>query len=86
MKLARARIAFDGLAFPARGDGMWSWSNPKTARWFPQREPLASLDFLKRDKSLGKAAARMSDARALAEVRAGLETGTAAGTTCRIRA
>lgn len=77
--LARARGPFDGLAFPIRGEDLWSWSNPATARYFPQRTLLASIDFLKRGTAAGKAAARQSDAAALSELRAGLTTGTARG-------
>lgn len=78
-RIARARLAFDGLAFPARGGDLWSWSNPSTARYFPQKEPLASVDFFSAGGLRGKAAVRRMHAAQLAELRAGLETGTARG-------
>ena len=76
---ATARPWFEGLSFPTRREGLWSWSNPATGRYFPQRSVLASVDFLQRDGSSGKEAARRADARALGELRAGLEAGTARG-------
>ncbi len=49
----RARVALEerGLAFARRGtsptgEPLWSWWNPKTARYFPQRFPLPTLDHL----------------------------------------
>ncbi len=75
----RSRLAFDGWAFPSRAEYLWSWSNTKTARYFPQRTVLASIDFLKRAGQVGKAAARAIDAATLAEQKAALETGTARG-------
>lgn len=77
--VARGRLEFDGWAFPTRGPGLWSWSNPKTARYFPQRTVLASIDFLKRGGAVGKAAARAQDAATFAEQKKALETGTARG-------
>ncbi|MBL8859863.1 MAG: hypothetical protein JNL28_15255 [Planctomycetes bacterium] len=76
---AKSRLAFDGWAFPVRGENLWSWSNAKTARYFPQRTVLASIDFLKRRDKSGKAAARANDAVQLAEQRNTLATGTATG-------
>lgn len=78
-QLARSKLAFEGLAFPVRGENLWSWANPDTARYFPQRTALASVDFLKRGALSGKNAARAADLAAYTELKAGLETGTARG-------
>lgn len=48
---ARADLDSQYLAFCERGanalgDQLWSWWNPATARWFPQRFPLPSLDHV----------------------------------------
>jgi len=76
---AKSRLAFEGWAFPARDDQLWSWSNTKTARYFPQRTVLATIDFLKRAGKTGKAAARAQDAATLSDQKKALETGTAFG-------
>jgi len=33
-----------GLAFPVPGRGLWSWSNPETASFFPQRSVLGTFE------------------------------------------
>ncbi len=73
----RAKAQHDGLghAFCVRGDGLWSWFNEETARYFPQRHVLASLDFWKRGKGLGKANVRAADWRKAHELKQVLETG-----------
>ena len=43
-----------GLGFCAREKRMWSWFDPRTARYFAQRDLLASFDFSRRGGSLGK--------------------------------
>jgi hypothetical protein len=48
---ARAVVQDEGLAFCRRGAApsggqLWSWWNPKTARYFPQRHQLPDLSFL----------------------------------------
>jgi hypothetical protein len=79
LALAHAKLAFEGLAFPISAAELWSWSNPETARYFPQRTALASVDFLKRGALAGKNAARAADTAALTELKAGLESGAARG-------
>jgi hypothetical protein len=74
---ARARELLDnaGLAFCARGEDLWSWCNPATARYFPQRDLLASVDFFKRHGHGGKAAVRAEEAAEMSEYKRALETG-----------
>lgn len=48
---ARSVVREDGMAFCQRGTApsggkLWSWWNPKTARYFPQRHVLPDLTFL----------------------------------------
>ena len=50
-----------GHAFCVAGKGLWSWFAKETARYFPQRHILASLDFWKRGGGLGKANVRVAD-------------------------
>lgn len=68
-----------GLAFCGRGEGLWSWFETETARYFAQRGQLASLDFVKSRKLGGKAAIRARARANLAALRQGLETGTPKG-------
>lgn len=76
---AREAHANAGLAFCVRGQGFWSWFDPATARYFPRRDLLASVDFVKRAKKSGKAAVRTQDASDLASLREALGTGTKKG-------
>ncbi len=48
--------SLSGLAFCQAGPGMWSWWNPQTSRYFPQRTPLARWDTYRRNGQLGQAA------------------------------
>lgn len=67
----RARQHLDGVGrgFCVRGEGLWSWFEPRTARYFAQRDVLASLDFFGRPKDgeesdgPGKAVVRARDWR-----------------------
>jgi hypothetical protein len=45
-----------GLAFCQAGPELWSWWNPLTARYFPQRTPLALWSNYRRNGQLGQAA------------------------------
>ena len=76
-----ASVFDPGLAFSVAGTDLWSWYEPSTARYFPQRDLLGNLDFVKgRGKGqTGKTAIRARLANELALVRSGLETGTAKG-------
>ena len=76
---AEDELAFEGLGFCVRGDDLWSWYEPTTARYFPQRDLLASVDFYARGDKRGKAAVRMREAGELAAFRAALETGGVKG-------
>lgn len=76
---ARARPWFEGLAFPTPRAELWSWSNPRTARYFPQRSILATVDDVAREGKHGREAVRRTDARRLADLVGALETGTARG-------
>lgn len=73
----RARLHLDGVghAFCVRGSGLWSWFNENTGRYFPQRHVLASLDFWRRGKSLGKSNVRAEDWRRTRELEEVLRTG-----------
>jgi hypothetical protein len=68
-----------GLAFCGRGENLWSWFEDATARYFPQRGQLGSLDFVKQRSLSGKAAIRARSRANLAALRQGLETGTPKG-------
>lgn len=78
---ARAREELDnaGLAFCVRGEGLWSWFDPATARYFPQRDLLASVDFFKRHGRSGKAAVRAEEAGELSQYRLAIESGAVHG-------
>jgi hypothetical protein len=76
---AREEHANAGLGFSARGQGLWSWFEASTARYFPRRDVLASVDFVRRAKKSGKAAVRAQDAADLASLREALSTGTKHG-------
>ena len=86
MQQARALLDFGGVAFPMRGDGTWSWYAPETANYFPQRDFLASLDFVREGDRGGKNAVRARLGREAGELRAALETGTANGGGYAVRA
>ena len=45
-----------GLAFCQAGPELWSWWNPLTARYFPQRTPLALWSNYRRNGQAGQAA------------------------------
>jgi hypothetical protein len=72
---AKEELSNAGLAFCMRAEGLWSWFDPRTARYFPQRDLLASVDFFKRNGKSGKAAVRAMEAGELAEYRQAIETG-----------
>lgn len=76
---AKALGRFGGVAFPARGKDVWAWTSPGTANYFPQRDFLASLDFVRDGERGGKPAVRARLAREASDLRAALETGTARG-------
>lgn len=77
-KEARAALHASHLGFCRRGatsDGgeRWSWWNPETARYFPQRFPLPTLDHVDLEKVRG-------DLEAEAEARAAqIESGATGG-------
>ncbi|MCY2961101.1 MAG: hypothetical protein NTY35_13150 [Planctomycetota bacterium] len=76
---ARALSRFGGVAFPARGADLWSWTTPATANYFPQRDFLASLDFVRDGERGGKPAVRARLERDARDLRTALESGTARG-------
>ncbi|MBI5362772.1 MAG: hypothetical protein HZA53_06305 [Planctomycetes bacterium] len=78
-KLAKAELAHEGLAFCQRGDGLWSWWNPDTARYFAARDLLASFDGVRRANLSGKAALRARHEGELRDLVEALSTGTAKG-------
>jgi len=78
---ARKKLQHEGLGFCVRDrkNRYWSWFNPLTARYFPQRDLLASYDFYRLDDLRGRYAARVREAREYLELRNGLRTGQAQG-------
>jgi len=68
-----------GLAFAGPGPNLWSWVDPATARYFPQRDLLALLDFVRGGGLRGQVAIRGRVAKELAALRTGLRSGTASG-------
>lgn len=72
---ARRRLAREGLAFCVRSLERWSWANPKTARYFPQRDLVGSLDFVSYGGTSGKGALRRRARAELARLRGLLEKG-----------
>jgi hypothetical protein len=68
-----------GLAFCEPGPKLWSWSEPATARYFPQRDFLARFPFVRGAGVSGRDAIRARAARELADVRDALSSGRAKG-------
>ena len=66
-----------GLAFPVPRNDLWSWQNPSTARFGPQRTILAGWDFYRRDGTRGPAGARAADGAALSVLAGLLREGNA---------
>lgn len=77
--LAHDELRCDGLAFAQRGPELWSWFDPATARYFPQRALLGSVDFYQRAQEHGKAAVRLMETARMREYQTALETGTPRG-------
>jgi len=50
--------ALTGLAFCAAGPDLWSWFNPDTAHYFPQRAMLCTWERYKRGSALANSALR----------------------------
>jgi hypothetical protein len=76
---ARELLESAGLAFAGRSEGLWSWFEPATARYFPQRTILASVDFFARHGKTGKAAVRAEETAELGDYRIAIETGGVKG-------
>ena len=78
---ARTRLGQEGLGFCVRdrNNRYWSWFNPRTARYFAQRDLLGSYDFYQLDELRGRYAARVREAREYLALRTALRTGTAKG-------
>ena len=68
-----------GLAFNARGKDLWSWFDPDTARYFPQRDLLATFDLVSANGVTGRRLLRTRFARELGDLREALATGLAKG-------
>jgi hypothetical protein len=68
--------SLSGLAFCVAGPGLWSWWNPQTARYFPQRTPLALWSSYRRNGRLGQAALEERLAAGLQRLRTLLSSGT----------
>lgn len=78
-KRAKAELGREGLAFCQRGDGLWSWWNQGTARYFPARDLLASFDGVRVGELSGKAALRARHEGEARNLLQALATGTAKG-------
>jgi hypothetical protein len=78
---ARETLLNAGLGFCVRDrdNELWSWFNPKTARYFPQRDLLASYDFYKLGDHRGRQAGRVREARGFLDLRQALRTGEPKG-------
>ena len=70
-----ARLANDGLGFCAHSTTHWSWSNPETARYFPQRDLLPSMDFIEHQGNRGKRALRLLDEQRVEQLAQQLASG-----------
>jgi hypothetical protein len=68
-----------GLAFSQAGPNLWSWFEPTTARYFPQRDLLAHLPFVRGKGVTGALAIRARAAKELADLREGLSSGQPKG-------
>jgi hypothetical protein len=73
--LARARLDRAGLGFCAHDTALWSWANPLTARYFPQRDELPSMGFYSWKGRHGKGALRTHEIHKLQRLREQLESG-----------
>lgn len=76
---ARTLARFSGLGFAQRGKDEWSWWNDATARYFPQRERLATPEWYRRGEQGARALSKERAEREYPEVKAALETGTKRG-------
>src|SRR5262249_23468668 len=68
-----------GLPFSQAGPNLWSWFEPTTARYFPQRDLLARLPFVRGKGVTGPLAIRARAAKELADLREGLASGRPKG-------
>jgi len=75
----RQRVALEGLAFCVRGEGLWSWWNPETARYMPQRSLLSHWEAYQRVGERGHRALRSRLGSRLEVVRRSLRLGRAEG-------
>lgn len=76
---ARAKLELEGLAFCRPGAELWSWWNPRTARYFPARDLLATIDGARFGELTGRAALRAASAAKCADLEFALASGTARG-------
>lgn len=77
--LANPALFDPGLAFSARGKDLWSWFDPETARYFPQRDLLATFDLASAAGTTGSRLLRSRLAKELADLREALSSGVAKG-------
>lgn len=76
---ARRRLEHEGLGFCLPGPGLWSWFEPRSARYFPQRELLPRMDFYQRGGARGLDALRAHERERWHDVASQLESGEARG-------
>ncbi|HJP00187.1 MAG TPA: hypothetical protein QF764_00285 [Planctomycetota bacterium] len=72
----RRRIEHEGLAFCTHDSERWSWANPATQAYFPQRDLVGSMDWFRRGDDRGKGALRRAEDLRLVHLRRQLEEGS----------
>ncbi|MBK7643923.1 MAG: hypothetical protein IPJ19_12895 [Planctomycetes bacterium] len=78
-ELARAELDHAGLAFADPGQGLWSWFEPRCARWLSQRAALPLLEGYSRGSERGASALRSMERARADEYAAALATGKPRG-------
>ena len=68
-----------GLSFSQPGPNLWSWFEAATARYFPQRDLLARLPFVRGNGVRGPLAIRARTSKELADLREALSSGRPKG-------
>ncbi|MDP6761518.1 MAG: hypothetical protein QF860_01460 [Planctomycetota bacterium] len=71
----RRRLAREGLAFCVHDHRAFSWANPATQAYFPQRDLVGSMDWFRRGADRGKGALRRVEDLRLVRLLRQLEEG-----------
>lgn len=75
----RGHVALEGLAFAGKGDGLWSWYEPSTARFLTHRGMLARWDDYVRGSLRGRSGLAAELNSRLGALRQLIEKGAANG-------